>query len=82
MIRPEKTVGALRAINVIFVLARDLARKGMTRELERILDTAEYLPLLMLDPEEQTIAFREHLVELGQEFPMFKLAVQRFDDPG
>jgi hypothetical protein len=45
-----------------------------------VLDTAEYLPLLMLGPEDRTEEFRSHLVELADRFPKFKLAVDKFDE--
>lgn len=79
MIRAEKQRGSLMAINAILVLSRDLASHGRSTDLEWILDVAEYLPMLILDAEDQTGAFRDQLIDLSVKYPAFAIAVQRFD---
>ena len=79
MIASEKERGALAAINAVLVLARGLAYEGNSVELADVLDVAEYLPVLMLEPADRTAEFRDQLVELAAKRPRFALAVERFD---
>lgn len=79
MVKERKQRGALLALNSIFVLSRSLAHEGKIADLAIILDIAEYLPMLMLDPDDRTDAFREHLVDLAQRYPAFTHALERFD---
>lgn len=81
MIAESKSRNALSAINAILVLARDKASKGECGELASILDVAEYLPMLMLEPADRTEAFREQLVGLAERDPAFEFALMRFDAP-
>ena len=80
MISIERQRNALRAINAVMVGARKLARDGKAGELASALDVAEYLPLLMLDPDDRTAEFRRQLQDLAQVEPMFILALDRFDE--
>jgi len=57
-----------------------MAREGRSAECARVLDVAEYLPMLMLDSRDRTIEFREQLVGLAAMLPQFALALHRFDD--
>lgn len=79
MITPDKQENALAAINAVLVLARSLAREGKSAEVADVLDVAEYLPMLMLEPADRTSEFREQLVGLATKRPKFALAVERFD---
>lgn len=79
MIAPEKQRSGLAAINAVLVLARSLAYEGKSSEVADVLDVAEYLPMLMLEPTDRTDEFREQLVGLATKRPNFSLAVERFD---
>ena len=79
MVSNDKQRCALLALNSILVLCRALAHEGESGDLAIILDVAEYLPILMLDPDDRTDAFREQLVELAQRYPAFAQALSRFD---
>lgn len=77
---------ALNALNAVLVQARLIALQGMNgerasaaAELAAILDGAEYLPVLMLEPRDNSHTFRETLVGLAQRHEEFWAAVQRFD---
>jgi hypothetical protein len=79
MIQAKRQANALHAINAILIVARHLAYKGESAELAAVLDVAEYLPLLMMDSEDRTDAFREQLEGLVARRPEFSLALERFD---
>jgi hypothetical protein len=81
MIVPDKQNNALAAINAVLVLARSLAYEGNSADVADVLDVAEYLPMLMLEPTDRTLDFREQLVGLATKRPKFALAVERFDKP-
>jgi hypothetical protein len=81
MIASDKHDNALTAINAVLVLARSLAHEGRGSEVAEVLDVAEYLPMLMLEPTDRTAEFREQLVGLATKDPKFALAVDRFDTP-
>lgn len=82
MIKKEKHGGALLAINSILVLSRSLAYEGKSNDLATILDIAEYLPMLILEPDDRTDVFREQLVDLAQRYPAFAHALEQFDRTG
>jgi hypothetical protein len=79
MISNLKHDNALFALNAVLVLARDIANRDKQAELEELMDVAEYLPMLMLEPAERTVEFRGQLLGLAARNPDFELAVQRFD---
>ena len=79
MVNKDKQRRALLAINSILVLSRRLAHEGRSDDLATILDIAEYLPILMLEPDDRTEAFRQQLVDLAQRYPAFGHALERFD---
>ncbi|AGC48285.1 hypothetical protein MYSTI_07013 [Myxococcus stipitatus DSM 14675] len=79
MIADAKQRSALEALNGVLVLARSMASEGKSDDLAVVLDTAEYLPLLMLEPVDRTEEFRGQLVDLAQRFPRFEWALTRFD---
>lgn len=81
MIADSKKRNALAAINAVLVLARSMAHEGKSREVAEVLDVAEYLPMLMLEPADRTEEFREQLVDLAQRYPVLTLALTRFDAP-
>ncbi len=80
MISPQKDRNALSALNAVLVLARALAHDGKAAEVAEVLDVAELLPLLMLEPPDRTREFRAQLVGLALKHADFQLALQRFDD--
>ncbi|WP_241757950.1 hypothetical protein [Myxococcus landrumensis] len=69
MIAEAKKRSALKAINAVLVLARSMAYEGKSDEVATVLDVAEYLPLLMLEPVDRTEEFRGQLLDLAQRFP-------------
>jgi hypothetical protein len=79
MLRSEKQQPALRALNVILVVARSFANDRRSKELVNILDVAEYLPLLFLDKADMTESFKEQLLYLAEKHPEFQQAVYCFD---
>jgi hypothetical protein len=79
MIDAQKQRNALWAINAVLVHARALAYAGKASEVAEVLDVAEYLPALMLEPRDRTAEFRGQLVGLAAKRPDFQLAVHRFD---
>ncbi|WP_342376336.1 hypothetical protein NVS55_34325 [Myxococcus stipitatus] len=81
MIVDARQRSALKALNGVLVMARSMAYEGKSDELAVVLDTAEYLPLLMLDPVDRTEEFRGHLLDLAARFPRFEWALTRFDAP-
>ena len=81
MITLDKQANALWAINAVLVLGRQLAHEGKSAEVSEVLDTAEYLPILMLDAKDQTEVFRGHLADLASKRPAFALALERFESP-
>lgn len=81
MINVEKQKSALWAINAVLVMARAMAYdRAPHADLADVLDTAEYLPMLMLETADRTSAFRETLACLAQRYPRFGIALQRFDE--
>jgi hypothetical protein len=82
MITKNKQRGALLALHSILVLSRSLAYEAKSSDLAVILDVAEYLPLLMLEPDDRTEPFREQLVGLAQRYPAFTHALEQFDGAG
>jgi hypothetical protein len=80
MIASNRNRGALKAMNSILVLSRSLAYEGKNTDLAAILDIAEYLPLLMLEPDDRTDEFREQLVGLARLYPLFAHSLGRFDE--
>ena len=82
MIRDSNEKGALLAISAVVAAARQLAVKGDVSELASILDTAEYLPLLMLDSCDCTVEFRVQIVGLARQFNGFAQIVEVFDSGG
>jgi hypothetical protein len=79
MVAANKERGALVAINAVLVLARRLAYEGNSADVASVLDVAEYLPMLMLEPTDRTAEFREQLLGLATKRPQFALALERFD---
>ncbi len=82
VIDESKTRNALEAINAVLVAARAMAwSKRPAEEMADVLDVAEYLPCLLLEPVDRTVEFREQLVFLATQyraFPFF-IALQKFD---
>lgn len=72
--------GAIAAIQTVIIAARTMAsRKAAHEKLADVLDIAEYLPGLILEPRDRTQEFREQLVGLAEKYPAFSWALQRFD---
>lgn len=71
---------AVGALNAVFVALRSLAyEKADHGLLADLLDTAEYLPLLMLDKRDRTAQFRQALTEMTRRCEYFSRALERFD---
>ena len=82
MIDESKMRSALSAINAVLVLARTMAYHGRSHaDIAWVLDVAEYLPVLMLEPTDRTQHFRDQLVGLSEKYPEFEHAVFHFDSP-
>jgi hypothetical protein len=80
MITDDKVNHALHALNNVLVVARMMAYERAPHEaLAEVLDTAEYLPMLMLETRDRTAEFRVQLEGLVSIHPSFASAVQRFD---
>ncbi|WP_043432498.1 hypothetical protein [Cystobacter fuscus] len=79
MISNLKSRNALSAINAVLVLARSMAHEGRSGDVAAVLDVAEYLPMLMLEPADRTEEFRNQLADLAQRDSAFALALARFD---
>ena len=78
MIRADKHDGALRAIHMMLVYARQMAAEHSSHDdLFAVLDVAELLPMLFLDPSDKTDFFREMLAD--ERFPAFVAALDTFD---
>ena len=82
MVVREKQRQALHAINGVLIVARTLAHENKNEDLAIVLDIAEYLPALMLETADRTTDFRDQLVGLAARFPVFTIALQRFDADG
>ncbi|WP_224243751.1 hypothetical protein [Hyalangium gracile] len=79
MIAADKHTHALSALHRVLVLARSQASEGRSSDVAAVLDTTEYLVVLMMKPEDQTRAFREHLADLAHRHQEFASALECFD---
>jgi hypothetical protein len=82
MIQPEKYENALRALNAVLVVGRQMAyEKAGHEQLAEVLDVAEELPTLFIQKDDRTDYFRQALQLLAEKYPGigFGLAVERFD---
>jgi hypothetical protein len=80
MIPPERTPDALDALNRVVVLARELAYGRRERAIVGdVLDIAEFLCRLLIDPIDRTLEFRSFLVDLRAFDVRFGDALRRFD---
>jgi hypothetical protein len=76
----DKERVALWSINAVLVVARALAYERASHELlADVLDTAEYLPLLLLHTSDETAHFRDMLAGLADRDQRFQIALDRFD---
>jgi hypothetical protein len=81
MIQESKQRNALIAIQKTIIHARFMAyNKEEHSRLAAILDAAEYLPDLILQPEDNTEVFRGNLVSIARQFKC-EYIVQAFDEP-
>ncbi len=70
MIRPEKYLPALTALQQILVRARYLAReREQLDKLVDLLDAAEYLPRLIADAADRTEDFADWVKEISDRYP-------------
>ena len=70
MIDPQKTGKAFRAIQGILIAGRAMAHRGDSHDrIAALLDHGEYLPGLVLEPEDRTSTFDEYLASIAQDFP-------------
>lgn len=80
MVAPDKQKPALLAINAVLVGARTMAyQKASHEDLADVLDSVEYLPMLMLESADRTALFRATLEDLAAKHPLFGVALQKFD---
>ncbi|MEZ4473285.1 MAG: hypothetical protein R3F60_21360 [bacterium] len=80
MIRTNKHHQAISAIQAVLIGLRTMAYEKVDHnELAWILDVAEFLPALMLEPTDRTDAFRGSLADLAARYPSFNWALERFD---
>ncbi len=81
MIRKGKWKAALMALNSVLVTARYMAYQRRDHDdLAKVLDAAEYLPLLIVSPNDETDHFRGIIAELVDIDVGFQRAVDKFDD--
>lgn len=81
MIQPDKVNNALQAIHSIFVAARFMAgTEEPHKDIARVLDYAEQLPLFIASPEDETATFRSYLEELAVMYPLCRRALVHFDE--
>ena len=81
MIRTEKIDSALYAFSGLLFRSRAMAYNHDDHEaIAEVLDFAEYLPLLLASPEDNTEEFRYFLEGLSAKHPAFGFVLERFDD--
>ncbi|HKD79395.1 MAG TPA: hypothetical protein VKH81_06845 [Candidatus Angelobacter sp.] len=81
MIAPEKVRNAFYALQAILTHARFLAAKSdQAKQVVGLLDSAEYLPGLMASQSDETVRFREVLLDVAKRYRCAYI-VQCFDDP-
>lgn len=69
MIRPDKLEQAIRAVQQVIIRGRTMAYEAEShRRIASLLDDAEYLPGLILAPEDRTEAFSPHLQVIAEEY--------------
>ncbi len=79
MIRQDKFENALYALQNVLVFARTMAYKGKThKEIADILDSAEYLPYLVVSEKDETENFRNHLLSIADKHGCHS-CIERFD---
>jgi len=70
MIRPEKYVKALSALQQVIIRARFLASKEEHRnKVAGLLDAAEVLPRMIAEAEDRTEEFAASLREISERYP-------------
>lgn len=80
MIRPDKIGNALYALNAVFFIARNMAyEKEPHQKIATVLDYAEMLPRFIASREDHTEDFRTYLEEMAIVYPLFNVALGRFD---
>ena len=78
MIRPDRHDDALRAIHFLLVKAREMAaEKAPHEDIFAVLDVAELLPMLFLEPTDKTDFFREMISD--DRYGAFVAALDAFD---
>ncbi len=71
MIRPDKLEQAIRAIQQVIIRGRTMAYEAEPhKRIANLLDDAEYLPGLILIPEDRTEAFSRHLQAISEEYQL------------
>ena len=80
MIRPEKHLQALTALQQVIVRARFLAQKAEQHDLiASLLDEAEYLPQLIAATEDRTESFASALQSISENYPYCRHIFTEFD---
>jgi hypothetical protein len=79
MITKNKEIAAIKALQNVIIRARAMAYEKVDHaEIADLLDTTEYLAVLIYDKEDMTDIFRENLVELAKKHKC-NMAVHEFD---
>jgi hypothetical protein len=79
MISADKHRGALLALHRMMIVARHFAYDGNARDAAEVLDTAEYMQLMLLSEEDETETFRDWLEHFVLRHPLGIFALHEFD---
>jgi len=80
MIPEDKFENALYALQELLIFARSMAyAKKPYKEIADILDTAEYLPYLIMNDKDETERFRMHLQNMADKYGCYN-CLENFDD--
>ena len=80
MIAAEKLPMALSALHQVLLQARKMGYESVpSTEIADVLDTAEFLVVLLMSKEDEVGVFRENLESLAARLDQFRFAVECFD---
>ena len=79
MIRADKYLRALRAIQQILVAARWMAGDNQVKEVLQLMDATEILPALLADEVDRTDIFRDTLEDISKTFPSCRRVLDEFE---
>jgi len=79
MIDQKKLPRALKAIQGIIIQARFMTQQNEdSQRIAALLDSAEYLPGLLIDKDDKTSEFSEFLAGIGEQFPNCRYIIDEF----